>query len=413
MNLDKKSIKDLDFNVLQGKRVLVRTDFNVPLSPDGIITSDYRIQASLPTLRYLLENQARVILVSHLGRPKGQVDPKYSLKPVAEALREFLPAVTINFLEVPIGEATIEAVDLLQPGQILILENIRFEPGESKNDPVLAKQLANLTDIYVNDAFGAAHRAHASTEGITHYLPVKVAGLLMQQELSALNLLLHSPEKPFTAIIGGSKVSTKIGVLSNLLKTVTNLVIGGGMIFTFLKAKGLEVGSSLVEDDFVETAAQLLKEAEANDKVVVLPKDIVVADRFAADAQHQVVAMNHIPQGWMGLDIGPESIERVQEVLQNSRTVFWNGPLGVFEFPAFAPGTRTIAEEIAKLTQEDFLTSILGGGDTQAAIEQFGIDESQYTHVSTGGGATLELLEGKELPGVVALEDKIPASSHK
>lgn len=411
MNMNKKSITDLADADIHGKRVVIREDFNVPLTPEGEVASDYRIRESLPTLQYLLERKARVIIISHLGRPKGEVDPKYSLKPVVESLRRLLPDRTITFAPVPTGAPVVEAVNKLQPGEILVLENIRFEPGETRNDPALAQQLAALADIYVNDAFGTAHRAHASTEGIARYVPVKVAGLLMKRELSALSIILKSPDKPFTAIIGGSKVSTKIGVLSNLLRHVNNLVIGGGMVFTFLKAKGYNIGASLVEDEHVETALQLMKEAESQDRIIVLPKDIVVADRFAVDAQHQVVPINHIPDGWMGLDLGPESTERIESVLKNSKTVFWNGPLGVFEFPPFAKSTKAIAESIATLTHEGFLTSVLGGGDTQAAIDQFGIDPSSYTHVSTGGGATMELLEGRTLPGVDILDSKIASIS--
>lgn len=408
MNLNKKNIADIPDYEYLGKRVLVRTDFNVPQNPDGTVSSDYRIVESLPTIQYLLARQAKVILVSHLGRPKGKPDPKYSMWPVFEVLQQYLPDASLRFCEATSGETVNRAVDNLQPGEVLLLENIRFEPGETENDPELAKCLASFTDIYVNDAFGAAHRAHASTEGVAHHVPVKVAGLLMKRELSALAILIKSPETPFTAIIGGSKVSSKIGVLSQLLKHVTNLVIGGGMVFTFLKAKGMSVGSSLVEDDFLETAHQLMKEAEANDKIIVFPKDVVVADRFAPDAQHQVVPVTHIPDGWMGLDLGPESTERIVEVVKNSKTVFWNGPIGVFEFPAFAESTRAVAEALAEGTRQQYLATVLGGGDTQAAIEAFGYTPEQFTHVSTGGGATMELIEGKELPGIAVLEDKLP-----
>jgi phosphoglycerate kinase len=411
VNLNKKTVSDIPDTAYNGKRVLVRTDFNVPLTADGEVASDYRIRESLSTLDYLLKRNARVIVVTHLGRPKGEPDPKYTLKPVAQKLREMMPNINVKFIGSAVGPEVLAAVEQLQPGEILMLENIRFEPGESRNDPALAKQLATITDIYVNDAFGAAHRAHASTEGVAHEVAVKVAGLLMWQELSALGIVVKSPEKPFTAIVGGSKVSTKIGVLSTLLKHVNNLVIGGGMVFTFLKAKGYNVGNSLVEDEHLETALNLMKEAEQEDRVIVLPKDVVIADRFAADAEHKIVPISQIPDGWMGLDLGPESTERIADVLRNSKTVFWNGPLGVFEFPAFATATREVAETIAKLTKEGQLSSVLGGGDTQAALEAFHITPDSFTHVSTGGGATLELMEGKELPGIQVLDDKVPTTS--
>ncbi len=409
MNLDKKSLLDLSDHELQDKRVLVRADLNVPLHEDGTVASDYRVRETLPTLRYLVERKARVFVVTHLGRPKGQPEDKYRVKPVVEALQRLMPDTKVHYATGTVAETVAEWREKLPPGEILLLENIRFEPGETRNDMDLARQLASFADIYVNDAFGAAHRAHASTEGVARFVPVKVAGLLMQKELSALSGILHSPDKPFTAIIGGSKVSTKLEVLQQLIRQVNNLVIGGGMVFTFLKAKGYEVGSSLVEDEHIQTALDLMKDAEAHDKVIVLPKDIVVADKFAADAEVQTVSCQHIPEGWMGLDLGPDTINRIAEVVKNSKTVFWNGPLGVFEFPAFAEATRSTASCIAKLTQQDMLTSVIGGGDTQAAIEQFGMNPADFTHVSTGGGATMELIEGKELPGIVALEDKVPS----
>jgi phosphoglycerate kinase len=407
--ISKKTIKDLPDSLYQDKRVLVRTDFNVPLKPDGSVANDLRIRETLPTLQYLVDRGARVILVTHLGRPKGTVDPEYSLKPVVKDLQALMPKMSIKSVSACVGPDVTTAVENLKPGEILVLENIRFEPGETQNDATLSNQLAQLADIYVNDAFGTSHRAHASTEGVTHFVPICVAGLLMEKELHALEILLKYPEKPFTAIVGGSKVSTKIGVLKELMTHVNNLVIGGGMVFTFLKAKGYNVGSSLVEDDFLIMATEIMEQAEATDKIIILPKDIVVADRFAADASHQVVSLEHIPEAWMGLDIGPESTSRIMDVLRNSKTVFWNGPLGVFEFPPFAKSTEAIAREIADQTQKDHLVSILGGGDTLAAIEQFGIAPSAYTHVSTGGGATMELIEGKTLPGVSALDDRVPS----
>jgi phosphoglycerate kinase len=407
----KASITDLPDNTYSGKRVLVRTDFNVPLSPDGKVASDLRIRETLPTLDYLLQRGARVIIASHLGRPKGTVDESARMKSVTDELQGLMPGVTIRYVPQVVGSEVTAAVNELKPGEILVLENVRFEPGETKNDPAFAKQLAELADIYVNDAFGTAHRAHASTEGVAHLVPVKVAGLLMQRELTSLAMILQDPAKPFTAIVGGSKVSTKIGVLETLLQKVNNIVIGGGMLFTFLKAKGFPIGSSLVEDDCLEIANQLVQKAETLDRIIVQPKDVVIADRFAADAQHQVVPVNQIPDGWMGLDLGPESTERIIEVIKNSKTVFWNGPLGVFEFPEFARSTQAVAEAIATLTEKGLLTSVLGGGDTLAALDAFGIDPSRYTHVSTGGGATLELMEGKELPGVAALDDKVPSAT--
>ncbi len=407
----KKCITDLPDSAYAEKSVLVRTDYNVPLDEKGNITSDYRIQQSLPTLEYLLKRNAKVIIVSHLGRPKGTVVEKLRLKPVAEALQKLLTNTVVHYSDTCIGQAVTEKVNTLKPGEILILENIRFEPGETQNDPVLAKQLAALADIYVNDAFGAAHRAHASTEGITHDVPINVAGLLVERELSTLLPLLKNPDKPFTAIIGGSKISTKIDVLSQLLTQVNTMVIGGGMVFTFLKALDYNIGNSLLEEEHIETARNLMKQAETMDKIIVLPKDIVIADQFSADAKHQVVAANAIPDGWIGMDLGPQSTQHIETVLKNSKTVFWNGPLGVFEFPAFAKSTQAVAETLAELTEKRYLKSILGGGDTQAAIDQFQISPSSFTHVSTGGGATLELLEGKALPGIEALDNKIPTTS--
>ena len=402
----KKTIRDVQH--WAGKRALVREDFNVPLSKDGQITDDTRIREALPTLRYLLEQGAKVIVMSHLGRPKGQVDPAFTLAPVTKRLQELLPGVTIHFAPETDLTAVANQTETLKAGELLLLENVRFYPGEEKNDPELAKQLATLGDIYVNDAFGTAHRAHASTEGVAHCLPERVAGFLMEKEIKALSLVLNS-DQPLTAIIGGSKISTKITVLENLLPKVRHMIIGGGMIFTFLKAQGLPVGNSLVEDEFVETARQLLADAQASagsKKVtLVLPDDILIADRFAADAESRVVDANQIPDGWMGLDIGPSTIARIQEILRQSPLVLWNGPMGVFEFPRFAEGTRAIAETLAQETEAGRSKTILGGGDTVAAIEQFQFAPTQFTHVSTGGGASLEFLEGKILPGIAALED--------
>ncbi len=402
----KKAITELAESAFRGKRVLVRLDLNVPLNPDGSIASDYRIQAALPTLRYLLDRHAKVIVMSHLGRPKNGPEAKYSLQPVVQRLEQLLPDILVSFWkQSPLDAETAHAIEQMEAGHLMVLENIRFEPGETRNDPDLSRLLASFADIYVNDAFGAAHRAHASTEGLTHFVPLSLAGLLMKKELTMLGQLVASPERPLTAIIGGSKVSTKIGVMENLLPQVDTVVIGGGMIFTFLKAQGLAVGSSLVEPDYLALAANLLAQAKQSQTRIMLPTDIVIADRFEAGAQVQTVHASEIPEGWMGLDIGPNSAEEIAAILTDSKTVFWNGPLGVFEFPAFAEGTRKVAQVIAKRTQSGKLVSILGGGDTEAALDQFGIATDQYTHVSTGGGATLELLEGKSLPGITALAD--------
>jgi phosphoglycerate kinase len=404
----KKTIRDVQN--WQGKRALVREDFNVPLNEQGAIADDTRIREALPTLRYLLEQGAKVIVMSHLGRPKGKVDSKFSLAPVAKRLQELLSDVTVTFDATADLSAATSQVDTLQAGQLLLLENMRFYPGEEKNDAQLAQQLAALGDIYVNDAFGTAHRAHASTEGVAHLLPNQVAGFLMEKEINALSKVLNS-QQPLTAIIGGSKISTKITVLENLLPRVRHMIIGGGMIFTFLKAQGLTVGNSLVEDEFVETARKLMADAKASTKVtLLLPDDLVIADRFAADAQQKVVDADQIPDGWMGLDIGPDSITRLKTILSQSPLVLWNGPMGVFEFPQFATGTKALAECLAELTEQGQCQSILGGGDTVAAIEQFQIEPTRFTHVSTGGGASLEFLEGKTLPGIAALEE-VPAKA--
>lgn len=406
----KRTIQDIaDW---QGKRALVRVDFNVPLDKkEGHITDDTRIRAALPTLEYLLERGAKIILMSHLGRPqkalaKGEDLDAYRLTPVAKRLQELLPDTPVHKADEVFSPKVQEMVSRLKPGDILLLENTRFEAGEEKNDPTLAKNLASLADIYVNDAFGAAHRAHASTEGVAHLVPVRVAGLLMDREIQALSLVLQNPERPFTAIIGGSKVSSKLAVLSHLLGRVENLVIGGGMMFTFHKSQGLPVGKSLVEEDQLETAEKLLATATEKGTCITLARDVVAAETFSADAPHKTLHLEDIPETWMGLDIGPESIQRVIQLIHNSKTILWNGPLGVFEFPAFAEGTRAVAETIADWTEKGHCKSILGGGDTVAALEQFGIDPSRYSHVSTGGGASLEFLEGRVLPGIAVLEEK-------
>jgi phosphoglycerate kinase len=398
----KKTIRDI--RDWQGKRALVREDFNVPLNEHGQITDDTRIREALPTLRYLTGQGAKVVIMSHLGRPKGKPAPEFSLASVAKRLQELLPETSVRFLAEPITEATAQQTHTLAPGEILLLENIRFELGEEKNDPELAKRLATLGDVFVNDAFGAAHRAHASTEGVGHFLSPSVAGLLMEKEIKALSTVLDS-RKPLTAIIGGSKISTKITVLENLLPKVNYLVIGGGMLFTFLKAQDCNVGNSLVEEDYLGTARQLLDRAKETGKRIILAEDVVVADRFAADAESKVAPSESIPEGWMGLDIGPQSIRQIRQILEESPLVLWNGPLGVFEFPRFAEGTKAVAKTLADLTERGNCESILGGGDTVAAIEQFHIDPKRYTHVSTGGGASLEFLEGKTLPGIAILDE--------
>lgn len=390
--MNKKTIRDID---VQGKRVLVRVDFNVPLK-DGQVTDDTRIVAALPTIRYLLEHGAAVVLMSHLGRPKGGPDPKYSLKPVVSRLSELL-ARPVSFVDETVGPKAEAAAAALQPGDVLVVENTRFYPGEEKNDPALAAQMAKLGDIYVNDAFGSAHRAHSSTEGVTHYLPA-VGGFLMEKELDYLGTALEHPRRPFVAILGGAKISDKIGVIEALLSKVDVLLIGGGMANTFLKAQGYDVADSLVEESSVDVARGLIARAGA---LLLLPSDVVIADAFDAQANHQVVGVDAVPTGWRIMDIGPATVERYGNALKPAKTVVWNGPMGVFEFPAFARGTFAIAEALAELDA----TTIIGGGDSAAAVEQAGLAD-RMAHISTGGGASLEFLEGKPLPGVVALNDK-------
>jgi phosphoglycerate kinase len=410
----KQSISNL--TQWQDKTVLVRVDFNVPLDAvTGVITDDTRIKEVLPTLDYLVARGAKVVVLSHLGRPKG-VTPALSLQPVADRLQQLMVDCPVRFLpnsitEVGVAKDTQALIDQAPPASVVVLQNVRFTPAEEANDPAFAQQLAQLGSIYVNDAFGTAHRAHASTEGVARLMPVKVAGLLMEREINALSGVLQHPERPFVAVIGGSKISTKITVLQQLLNKVDVLVIGGGMMFTFLAAQGLSVGTSLVEPDFIDTAKALLQQAKTDGKTLLLTQDVVIADRFAPEATHQVVATSAIPDGWMGLDIGPKSIADVEATLKQAKTVLWNGPMGVFEFEAFATGTKQVATLLAQQTQAKACTSILGGGDTVAAIEAFGIDPHQYTHVSTGGGASLEFLEGKTLPGIAVLDDVVPAEA--
>jgi len=390
--VNKKTIQDID---VQGKKTLVRVDFNVPLEA-GKVTDDTRIRAALPTIQYLLDHGAAVILTSHLGRPKGKVIEELRLDPVAARLSELL-GKPVRKLDDCIGPEVEAAAKALQPGEVLLLENLRFHPGERANDPAFAKQLADVAHIYVNDAFGAAHRAHASTSGIADYLPA-VAGLLMEKEINFLGRALEWPEHPFVAILGGAKISDKIGVIENLLSKVEALLIGGGMASTFLLAQGYEVGDSLVEEGSLTIAERLLK--QGGDKLL-LPVDVVIADAFSAEANSRLVEASHVPTGWRILDIGPQTVELFKAKLSGARTVLWNGPLGVFEFEPFAAGTRAIAQALADIQA----TTIIGGGDSVAAIEQAGLAE-KMTHISTGGGASLEFLEGKELPGIAALDDK-------
>jgi phosphoglycerate kinase len=390
----------------ENQRVLVRVDFNVPMetTPDGLrITDDSRIQETLPTLNALLKAGAKVILVSHLGRPKGKVDESMRLKPVVNRLQELLPNTVIHASSEVVGDETTQKAQALKSGEILVLENVRFEAGEEKNDPTLSQALAALCDIYVNDAFGTAHRAHASTEGVSHYVKTAVAGLLMEKEIEVLGAALNQPAHPYLAIVGGSKVSTKITVLEQLMNQVDCLVIGGAMVFTFLKAQGKAVGKSLVEDEFVPLAQKLMEQAKAKGVQLILADDIEVAEAFDAQASHKSVSADEIPEGWMGLDVGPKTIQNIEAAIRSSKMVLWNGPLGVFEFPAFAKGTLAVAKTLAEWTEESGCLSILGGGDTVAAIEQFQIVPSRYHHVSSGGGASLEFLEGKTLPGIAFL----------
>jgi phosphoglycerate kinase len=393
--MNKKTVRDID---VKGKRVFVRVDFNVPLE-NGKITDDTRIQAAVPTIQYLIEQGAKVILASHLGRPKGKVDPTYSLAPATVRLSELL-GKPVAMAKDSIGEDVKAEIARMQDGDVLLLENVRFHTGEEKNDPELSKAFAELADVYVNDAFGTAHRAHASTAGIAQYLPA-VAGFLMEKEISIMGNALADPERPFTAIIGGAKVSDKISVLENLIDKVDQLIIGGGMANTFLAAQGYKLGKSLVESDKLDLANRLIEKAHKNNVILFLPEDVVVASEFKADAEHKVVDVAEIPDDWMALDIGPKTIETYRLAIVRSQTVIWNGPMGVFEMDAFAVGTNAVAKAVA---ETDGVT-IVGGGDSVAAVEKSGLAD-RMTHISTGGGASLEFLEGKALPGVEALQDK-------
>ncbi len=389
--MNKKTIRDIN---IKNKRALVRVDFNVPLK-DGKVSDDTRIAASLPTIKYLIEQGAKVILCSHLGRPAGK-DQKYSLRPVAARLQELL-GKPVTFVSDCIGQPVERIVEGMNAGDVVLLENVRFYPEEEKNDAAFAKKLAGFGDVYVNDAFGSAHRAHASTEGVAHYLP-GVAGFLMEKELNYLGTALANPAHPFVAILGGAKVSDKIKVIENLLPKVDSLLIGGGMANTFLAARGLNMGQSLVEADKAEVAKSLMDKGGVK---IVLPVDAVIADKFDAGAQSKVVDVNAVPSDWRVLDVGPKTIEAFSKILSDAKTVVWNGPLGVFEFPSFAKGTVEIAKRLA----QSGATTIIGGGDSAAAVEQAGVAD-KMTHISTGGGASLEFLEGRVLPGVAALQDK-------
>ncbi len=397
--MNNKTVRDID---VAGKRVLMRVDFNVPLDAERRITDDSRIRAALPTIQYLLDHGAALVLMSHLGRPDGKVVEKLSLAPVAQRLSELL-GKRVAMAADCIGPQIEAQARSLQAGQVLLLENLRFHPEEEKNDPAFAQQLAALGELYVNDAFGTAHRAHASTEGVTRFLP-GVAGFLVEKELNFLGAALEHPQRPFAAIVGGAKVSDKIKVLERLISMVDVLLIGGGMANTFLKAEGYEIGDSLFEEGKLELARDLVTKARSNNLTLLLPVDVVVADRFAADARHKVVAADAVQAGWRILDIGPATIEAFRAALANARTIVWNGTLGVAEWQAFARGTDAMIDILARRTQAG-ATTIIGGGDSAAAVDAAGAAE-QMTHVSTGGGASLEFLEGRVLPGVAALQDK-------
>jgi len=391
-----------DIKDLLGKKVLVRVDFNVPLDDKQNITDDTRISAAVPTIKYLSDKGAKVILVSHLGRPKSGPDDKLRLAPCAKRLSELL-GKQVAMAKDCIGPEVAKAVSALKDGEIILLENVRFYKEEEKNDSEFAKKLASLADIYVNDAFGTAHRAHASTEGVTKYLK-GYAGFLMEKEIKFLGKLLENPAKPFVAILGGAKISGKIDVVQNLLPKVDTLIIGGGMAYTFFKARNVSVGNSLVEEDKIPMAKEILKSAIDLNKTIMLPIDHVVADKFDANANTQIVTRAGIPDGWQGMDIGPDTITKFGHAIKKAKTIFWNGPMGVFEFDKFANGTIAVAKLVAEATKNG-ATSVIGGGDSVAAIEKAGLAD-KITHISTGGGASLEFVEGKILPGIAALQDK-------
>ena len=397
MNYNKKTVTDVD---VKGKRVLLRCDFNVPQDKQtGEITSDKRIVASLPTINYLLERGARVIACSHLGKPKGEVVPSLSLAPVAKRLSELL-GKPVAFAGDVAGQDSVKMASALKDGEIMLIENVRFEKGETKNDPELSKRLASLGEIYVSDAFGSVHRAHSSTTGVAGYLPA-YAGFLVEKELSIMGKALDDPKRPFVSILGGAKVSDKIGVITNLIEKADTIIIGGGMAYTFFKAMGRDIGTSLLEADKVELAGEIMRKALDKGVSFLLPVDTAIAEKFSPDSERVVVDSTMIPDGWMGLDIGENSVNLFKEAIKKAGTVVWNGPMGVFEFPAFAEGTKEIARALA----ESDAVTIVGGGDSAAAVEQLGFAD-KMTHISTGGGASLEFLEGKELPGVACLLDK-------
>ena len=394
--MNKKTIKDID---LKDKKVLVRCDFNVPLDENRNITDNTRIVAALPTIKYLLENNCRIILCSHLGRPKGEFKPEFSLKPVAKELSRLLGKEVIMAKDV-IGEDATSKAEKLEPGQILLLENVRFHREETDNDPEFAKKLASMAEIYVNDAFGTAHRAHASTAGVASYLPA-VSGFLIEKEFKFLGQALENPERPFVAILGGAKVSDKIGVIDNLLDKVDTLIIGGGMAYTFIKAQGYEVGNSICELDKLDLAKEAMEKAKEKGVKLMLPVDTKIGKEFKADTESKTVLSTEIPEGWEGFDIGEQTIKEYEEELKKAKTVVWNGPLGVFEFDQFAIGTNEIAKTLASINA----TTIIGGGDSAAAVKKAGLQD-KMTHISTGGGASLEFLEGKKLPGIECLMNK-------
>ena len=396
MKYNKKSVEDIDVGA---KKVIVRCDFNVPQDENGNITDDKRIVAALDTIKYLLGNRAAVILCSHLGRPKGEFKMKYSLEPVAKRLSELL-GIEVKMADDVIGESAKSMAAALQPGECMLLQNVRFHKEEEKNDSAFAKELASMAEIYVNDAFGTAHRAHASTAGIADYLPA-VCGFLIQKEISIMGKALDDPKRPFIAILGGAKVSDKIGVINNLIEKCDTIIIGGGMAYTFIKAQGKSIGTSLCEEDKLDLANELIKKAADKGVQLLLPVDTVCADHFAADAKPEIFAAGEIPAGMMGLDIGPKTIELFAGAVKDAGTVIWNGPMGVFEFDAFATGTEAVAKAIAA----SGAISIIGGGDSAAAVEKLGYAD-KMSHISTGGGASLEFLEGLELPGIACLEDK-------
>lgn len=397
--MEKLTISDLE---IEGKKILIRCDFNVPLDDKGRIVDDTRIQAALPTIRYALGRECAVILMSHLGRPKGKVDPKLSLKPVAERLGELLNLEVLMASDC-VGPEVEKMAGELKGGEVLLLENLRFHSGEETNDETFAKQLASLADLFIQDAFGTVHRAHASTSGVPKHLP-SGAGFLLQKEIKYLKQALEEPERPFLAILGGAKISTKIGVIKNLLPKVDSLILGGAMAYTFLRAENIETGNSMVEEDKIDTAGEILKQASKKKVTVLLPIDHIIANKVSKDAKSKEISEVTIPKGWIGVDIGSFSIKRFCSAVKSAKTILWNGPMGIFEIDKFSKGTRAIAEAIAEATKKGSI-SIVGGGDSVAAVTKTGLEE-KVSHISTGGGAALEFLEGKELPGIVALKDK-------